>query len=96
VHERLVREIDDACRREAHQDHALHRADERALVTEVGSDADDAARLEAITGLRVMADSPERAACTRALGASLGGQAAGGSNVSDAWRRYKLACVLMR
>ena len=49
VHEDLVRQIDDARVGEAAEDDALHHADERPLVPEVGGDGDDAGRLHRVT-----------------------------------------------
>jgi hypothetical protein len=46
VHIGFMGEIDDAGRRKAAHDHALHGADERSTMAEVGGHGDDAARLE--------------------------------------------------
>jgi hypothetical protein len=42
MHHDLVREIDDPCGGKAREDAALDDPDERALVSEVGGDGDDA------------------------------------------------------
>src|SRR5579862_2129251 len=52
VDEDLVGQVDDACRGEATEDAALHYPDERALMPEVGGDADDARGLRMVRRAR--------------------------------------------